>query len=434
MPPGPRNGFPAGTGRLMLGPKWPFWARPITSPVAPVTATALEASADDDVGAVTDQADRDLQGFARDTADSVAVGDAATATTSHPRTASDSVTVSDSAARTAAHPRTASDSVTVGDAPTRVVSNARTASDSVSVSDATASRVGKVQNARSLATGSDVITMARGGIPTSGDGPFSLAFIVKPSGTAYNSFFETLMTGGSIWDALIMNTHRLQLFADGQAPNSISPSPITNGAWHLLVYRKPGNGYAQTPRYTFQNLENNSAVVHGDGNSTLGTGSVTATHTGVKFVGNRAVVIIAGAYWNSYLSDADAASLGAGTLQTWVDLSPAALWKLDQASTATPVPDFMRGGADQSAISGTSVVSLAVPFDMTATPPSVSLPRTATEPATTVSDAATRIVTMARTGSDSVTVSDAATRIAAHPRTATDSTSVSDAATRTAQA
>ncbi len=45
------------------------------------------------------------------------------------------------------------------------------------------------------------------------------------------------------------------------------------------------------------------------------------------------------------------------TLQKWVDATPSALWAFNQTSTAAPVTDITGGGADQSSITGTTVIS-----------------------------------------------------------------------------
>src|SRR5215211_7491725 len=83
-----------------------------------------------------------------------------------------------------------------------------------------------------------------------------------------------------------------------------------------------------------------------------------------------AIRLAAVAVWGAALADATIETLGMA-LPDWLALSPApaALWPFTQASTSTPVQDATGGGADQSAITGTTVVADDDPpgFDLSLT-------------------------------------------------------------------
>lgn len=66
--------------------------------------------------------------------------------------------------------------------------------------------------------------------------------------------------------------------------------------------------------------------------------------------------------WDVVLSDVEKEALPL-SIDAWTAVTPRGLWLLNQASTSDPVIDLTGGGADQTAISGTSVGSSAFPPD-----------------------------------------------------------------------
>jgi hypothetical protein len=81
-----------------------------------------------------------------------------------------------------------------------------------------------------------------------------------------------------------------------------------------------------------------------------------------KLDGRLAVIGI----WQSVLTNTQIEGL-TSALSAWKDLGPTALWAFNQASTTTPVTDLTGGGADQTAITGTTAVTGDDPpgFDFT---------------------------------------------------------------------
>lgn len=87
---------------------------------------------------------------------------------------------------------------------------------------------------------------------------------------------------------------------------------------------------------------------------------VNSAGTGAFFTGT----IQLAAFWSSVLDDTATAALI--SLSAVIAAAPNALWILDQASTAIPVPDYTGNGADETALTGTTVSSVTIPnFDMT---------------------------------------------------------------------
>lgn len=67
-----------------------------------------------------------------------------------------------------------------------------------------------------------------------------------------------------------------------------------------------------------------------------------------------------GAVWTVILSDAEVEALSV-SWASWLSVAPVARWLFDQASVATPLPDDV-GAADETAITGTSVVTEDIPW------------------------------------------------------------------------
>lgn len=166
---------------------------------------------------------------------------------------------------------------------------------------------------------------------------------ISPSGPFLNTYDSA--TGGG---------------ADGAAT-------LAANTWQVLAMSKAaGTATARFHIYSFATgawTHENASATNGDP-SVSGGAVIGAFDTGAPandFVG----AIAAAAVWRSNLSDTLAEELSTGW-SAWKARSPAALWRLDQASTATAVTDLTGGGADQSGIQGTAVSALADPIDWVA--------------------------------------------------------------------
>jgi hypothetical protein len=126
--------------------------------------------------------------------------------------------------------------------------------------------------------------------------------------------------------------------------------------WCLVAWTKPGaTGTLRGHKYVFDT----DTWTHTDGDS-ADDDSVTLTDVEIgrwygdssTFSGRMALI---GA-WKSELSDGTLEGL-TDNLQQWIDASPDALWRLDQSTVNDDVVDETGNGADQTARSGTSVVT-----------------------------------------------------------------------------
>lgn len=158
-------------------------------------------------------------------------------------------------------------------------------------------------------------------------------------------------------------TPNVALRLDGNERHSTTTS-LSTSTWYLIGATK-ATGTA-TPRIHIYACTG-ATWAHENASSSIANSSTPATRAqlGVTPAGaaymNGNVQLAA--VWDSVLDDTAMETLV--SLTAIIDASPVGLWILDQASTATAVTDYTGNGADQSAISGTSVTTDTIPnFDM----------------------------------------------------------------------
>lgn len=156
------------------------------------------------------------------------------------------------------------------------------------------------------------------------------------------------------------------------------PPDASINVWWLIVVRK-GTG-AVAPRFSIKNLSTGTWI-HGASGTTLGdTTNNPGTDGSVRFSNPDGsapahIRVAAEAVWNNevhWAADAagDTAIEAAGletALSNWLDEKPSALWGFGQAATTDPVPDYTGNGANQTSITGTTVVNdtdLTFDFDL----------------------------------------------------------------------
>jgi hypothetical protein len=132
-------------------------------------------------------------------------------------------------------------------------------------------------------------------------------------------------------------------------------------SWCIVGYSKAsGTAIPQMHLYSFSG----ATWTHTAANTSIANGPSAAGGT-VRFgaqgtdLGNQRIA--AGAIYNVALSDVNVAAITAAGLKTSslysaAGTTPVGLWELNQASTATNVTDLTGGGANQSAITGTTVI------------------------------------------------------------------------------
>lgn len=155
----------------------------------------------------------------------------------------------------------------------------------------------------------------------------------------------------------------LQLRTDATAVSGVSALSAST-AYLVAVTKATG---AVAPRMHFVNLSTGAAT-HENSASTLANASTAATRAafGVNAAGTGAFYtgdIAAAAVWNTVLTDAQITALSFGSFANWIAAGGLkALWQLNQLNDLAALKDLTGNGADQTAITGTSVSANRIPL------------------------------------------------------------------------
>jgi len=208
----------------------------------------------------------------------------------------------------------------------------------------------------------DTVAWSTGGLSGCTFGTF--ASIFKTNDITGTFALLYLHTTGPTFSAIAIQQGDTGIAACGGG-GSFFEASLTTGVWYLVVVRK-ATGTA-TPRSSVYNF-NSTTWTHGNNSSTEAnwtapgaSGSIrTDFQNSADFFSGRMAV---SAGWNNEVhwaadttgdSQIEAAGLE-DSLQNWVDESPTALWPFNQ-DPLSAVDDII-GGADQSSVTGTTVVT-----------------------------------------------------------------------------
>lgn len=204
-------------------------------------------------------------------------------------------------------------------------------------------------------TSSDIIKCAIGAAGV--NAPATWAAVAKKAADAVTGVLvRQCGTGTLTYGGLQYNTtNNLRYFgASGTASSAFTV--LQSEGW-LVAAGSKATGSA-TPRFHKQ-VVSTGVWTHSDGDIAVTDTAVTsgtiwlgANNAPFQFQGDLA----AAACWNYVLSDVQVEQLGISFLH-WLRLAPSGMWLLDQASTATAVTDLTGGGADQTSVAGTAVVT-----------------------------------------------------------------------------
>jgi hypothetical protein len=317
---------------------------------------------------------------------------------------------------------------------------------------------------------SDSLLLLPGALGSATLGPYTVAVLMKPMANAdkgildigasvttssnnFNNGKFTLWQGNGSSSGLHVETTSVG--------SSVSTLFGTADGWSLVVVTKASGSVAprihkyplSTATWTRANAAN--AMVDQTMVSTdrLAFGKDESTN-------RNAMRLAASAIWTVGMSDAQvsalATNLWTGDWYNHAAGTPVTLWQFNQGSTAVAVADLTGGGATETAISGTTVVTGDDPpgwtfgivpssgttfgdgtfgdgtFGIRTSSGPASLSRS-TADTVTISDSLVRsALGFARTTADTVAVSDSVARIAADPRTTADTVTVSDSLVRSA--
>ncbi|MDG4826029.1 hypothetical protein O7635_29620 [Asanoa sp. WMMD1127] len=190
----------------------------------------------------------------------------------------------------------------------------------------------------------------------------TVAFIMKRTGSgAVEAMFAPHSSDGTFRGEVGTSTGNAWQWYSGAA--SIGGA-LTNNRWFFVVARKPAG--TSTPRFssydytggTWQHV--NGANARAAWTPAGVGGSIKMSAAGSDFPLAKVAVRAA---WSNALPFAadtagDAAIEASGmhlSAAAWLTRGPNAMWLFNQADISTPVPDITGGGANQTAITGTSV-------------------------------------------------------------------------------
>jgi hypothetical protein len=209
----------------------------------------------------------------------------------------------------------------------------------------------------------DVLDCATGALATSTFG--TQAILVKRNGTGnWHTFLAMHNSGGSAVNQFAYDSSNNAVWwIDGVTVSG--PAAVATSAWGLVVVRKATG--TSTPRFSVYDF-GTSTWTHANASGTRPNWAAPGASGTVRFrwetfdLLNARVAVRAA--WNTVKWNAnpggDSALESAGlhtSLQAWHDATPDAGWVFNQASTGTAVTDWTGGGADQTSITGTNVIT-----------------------------------------------------------------------------
>lgn len=202
---------------------------------------------------------------------------------------------------------------------------------------------------------SDFITFAAGGAANLPTAALSTVFLWRPNAIDAGGLLDGLDGGAA--RRIGANTFGNDVFFAVGGGFTSTPYNTYLNQWAILGFTKPaGNGQTvRTHLYRYDTLTwTHTDLGALDSNLAIASILVGSFNPGEFLNGNLAAI---GLWTGTALADA---TFEAGTgfqtsLANWFNATPSVLWRFNQASTADPVNDIMASGADQTAITGTTV-------------------------------------------------------------------------------
>lgn len=195
----------------------------------------------------------------------------------------------------------------------------------------------------------DLLTLSPGGAAGFDGGPLSIAVVFRLDQVGSDQVLVRARTAGGamVWDVLVSAG---QLFFETTAGFRSCVAGLAADTWYLYAVTKP-NGSGQVRDHLC--VMATDTWTHADRGTPLGDGTGPVDHIRMSDGSGSGRVdgyIAAAGLFGVVLDDAAVEALRPG-LAAWVAASAAALWRLND----TPVDDLTAGGADQTAIDGTTV-------------------------------------------------------------------------------
>lgn len=197
----------------------------------------------------------------------------------------------------------------------------------------------------------DQIRLSTGALATLDGGPITIAAIVRARSTVGATVYVGTSPTNIRYSAELFGGNWFVSNNGGVA----LMFPVRNDEWVLIAHTK-ADGSAVPREHEYRYLTStwahaDTAAAVPDGGAPGVGGSVVLGRWETDFLQGE---LVAAAVWDRALTDGELEDL-VSSLPAWEDAAPLALWSLGQASVDDPVLDLAGGGADQTAIVGTSV-------------------------------------------------------------------------------
>lgn len=204
----------------------------------------------------------------------------------------------------------------------------------------------------------DVLVLDEGALDTVLSGAWTIAVLFKRSGSTTDGtqFLISLNAGVNSNQrgcVSISSASALQLTVGGVTRTF--GFTLTDDVWYLVVVKKAAG--TATPRANLWSYSTDTWAGWANGSDTLDADATTLVEVrlgngpgGFPLNGKIGGAVV----YSTALSDSDGETLE-DTAQHWFDLTPVAMWRLNQASTSTAVTDDTTGDADQTLLTGTTV-------------------------------------------------------------------------------
>jgi hypothetical protein len=204
----------------------------------------------------------------------------------------------------------------------------------------------------------DVLTMAVGDLANATGGTLSIAVVWKP-GT--DSHFGGIVQGRNAGDAITFSMHTFDadVWIDIGGDSSFACIPYAEAdGWviHGLRNQAGENGV----RSHVYNLTTPAGWAHAnivEGRTAADTTPATLIRIGAFGTNNLDGRLAAIAVWDGTALDDTQFETLSGGLAAWLALNPTACWVFNQAAVTDDVLDLTGGGADQTARTGTTVIT-----------------------------------------------------------------------------
>jgi hypothetical protein len=206
-----------------------------------------------------------------------------------------------------------------------------------------------------------LVTCSTGGLAALDGGPVTMACIIKLTDSVNGAILYAGTSTSSVSFAMEIFSNQYSFTTSAGGQNCVGG--INSDNWHMACISKAsGTATPRGHKYVYDTdtwTHSNAAGTLADGASTPGSGGVIqlGRYATTEYI-NADIAIIG--CWDRVLSDAEAELLPF-SLQSWYHTGPVGLWVLDQADTAVKVLDVTGNGANESALTVTSVSTVSLP-------------------------------------------------------------------------